>query len=55
MLAGSEVGQAAPSPFWSPDSRFIAFDAGGTLKKIDITGGLAQTLCALTGPAIGGS
>jgi hypothetical protein len=55
MLAGSEVEQAAPSPFWSPDSRFIAFDAGGTLKKIDITGGLAQTLCALTGPAIGGS
>jgi Tol biopolymer transport system component len=55
VLAGSQVGQAAPPPFWSPDSRFIAFDAGGTLKKIDVTGGLAQTLCELTGPAVGGS
>jgi Tol biopolymer transport system component len=55
MLAGSEVGQAAPPPFWSPDSRFIAFDAGGSLKKIDVTGGLAQTLCALAAPAVGGS
>ena len=33
-------------PFWSPDSRFVAFDDGaGKLKKIDITGGPAQTIC----------
>jgi serine/threonine protein kinase len=35
----------ADYPFWSPDSRFIAFFAGGRLKKIDALGGPAQTLC----------
>jgi Tol biopolymer transport system component/tRNA A-37 threonylcarbamoyl transferase component Bud32 len=54
-LHGTEIGQAAPPPFWSPDSRFIAYDAGGTLKKIDVSGGLAQTLCELRQPAVGGS
>jgi Tol biopolymer transport system component len=54
-LTGTEVGQAAPPPFWSPDSRFIAFDAGGTLKKVELSGGLAQTICDLTNAAIGGS
>ena len=32
-------------PFWSPDSRFIAFFANGRLKKVDVVGGPAQTLC----------
>ncbi len=32
-------------PFWSPDSRSIAFFADGKLKKIDASGGPAQTLC----------
>jgi serine/threonine protein kinase/WD40 repeat protein len=32
-------------PFWSPDSRFIAFMAGGKLKKVAVTGGPAQTIC----------
>jgi Tol biopolymer transport system component len=32
-------------PFWSPDSRFIGFFAQGKLKKIDVAGGPAQTLC----------
>ena len=31
-------------PFWSPDSRFVAFMAGGKLKKVDIAGGPPQTL-----------
>jgi Tol biopolymer transport system component len=35
----------AMRPFWSPDSRFIGFFADGKLKKIDITGGPALTLC----------
>jgi eukaryotic-like serine/threonine-protein kinase len=35
----------ATSPFWSPDSRSIAFFAGGKLKRIDVTGGPPQTLC----------
>ena len=32
-------------PFWSPDSRFIGFFADAKLKKIDVTGGPALTLC----------
>jgi len=35
----------ASQPFWSPDSRYVAFFAAGKLKKIDISGGPAQTLC----------
>jgi hypothetical protein len=31
-------------PFWSPDSRFIAFFADGKLKKIDASGGGAQRM-----------
>jgi Tol biopolymer transport system component len=40
-LAGTE---GAAFPFWSPDSRFIAFFAAGKLKKIDASGGPALTL-----------
>ena len=54
-LPGSETFGAGPPPFWSPDSRFIAFDAGFKLKKIDISGGPPQTLCDLPGVAVGGS
>jgi hypothetical protein len=32
-------------PFWSPDSRTVAFFAGGKLKRIDVAGGPALTLC----------
>ena len=35
----------ASFPFWSPDSRFIGFFAGGKLKKIEASGGPPQTLC----------
>lgn len=31
-------------PFWSPDSRWVAFFAGGKLKKISIDGGPPQIL-----------
>ena len=34
----------AAYPFWSPDSRFIAFFAQGKLKKIESSGGPPQTL-----------
>ncbi|MBA2525783.1 MAG: serine/threonine-protein kinase [Pyrinomonadaceae bacterium] len=43
-LPGTE-GVTAVSVFWSPDSRFIGFFAGGKLKKIDASGGPPQTLC----------
>lgn len=42
QLAGT---QGATSPFWSPDNRSLGFFAGGKLKKIDIAGGPAITLC----------
>jgi eukaryotic-like serine/threonine-protein kinase len=32
-------------PFWSPDSRAIAFMIGGKLRKMDIAGGPPQTIC----------
>ncbi len=41
-LPGTE---GAFMPFWSPDSRFLAFFAGDKLKKIDSQGGLPLTLC----------
>jgi len=35
----------AAHPFWSPDSRQIAFFADAKLKKIDRSGGPVETLC----------
>ena len=35
-------------PFWSPDSKQIAFFDGTQLKKISIAGGLAQLICDAT-------
>ena len=32
-------------PFWSPDSRYIAFFAGGKLRRIATGGGPSQALC----------
>ena len=34
----------ATYPFWSPESRFIGFFQNGKLKKIEVTGGPAQSL-----------
>jgi eukaryotic-like serine/threonine-protein kinase len=44
QLPGTEGGW---SPFWSPDSRFLAFAAGNQIKKIDVSGGPPQTLCTV--------
>jgi Tol biopolymer transport system component len=41
-LAGTE---GAQFPFWSPDSRSIAFFADGKLKKIEASGGAPFTIC----------
>ncbi len=37
--------EGATIPFWAPDSRLIGFFADGKLKKIEVSGGPAQTLC----------
>ena len=44
-----------PPFFWSPDSRFIGFQSGGKLAKIEISGGPAQTMCDVQGTVVGGS
>src|SRR3990170_2192639 len=49
-LAGTENPN---QPFWSPDSRFLAFSADAKLKKIAISGGPAQTLAEAPGNAYG--
>ncbi|MSO60862.1 MAG: hypothetical protein EXQ50_02020 [Acidobacteria bacterium] len=40
--------EGATWPFWSTDSRSVGFFAGGKLKKIDIAGGPAVTICDAT-------
>ena len=46
-LSGTEE---AVDPFWSPDSRFIGFFAGGKMKRIEATGGPVRTLCVAAVP-----
>jgi Tol biopolymer transport system component len=41
-------------PFWSPDSRSIAFFAAGSLKKMDLASGAPETLAPAAGP-VGGT
>jgi len=43
----------AGRPFWSPDSRYLAYFAEGKLKKIAVAGGPAQTVCDAPGGADG--
>lgn len=49
-LPGTEGTQ---DPFWSPDSRFVGFFAGGKLKKIEASGGPPQILCDAPAPSGG--
>lgn len=52
-LPGTEsVGQLL---IWSPDGQSIAFDSGGKLQKIDVSGGAATLLCKLDGLAFTGT
>jgi serine/threonine protein kinase/Tol biopolymer transport system component len=46
-LAGTE---GAAAPFWSPDSRSVAFQGGNALKRIDLAGGPPRNL----GPSTSG-
>jgi serine/threonine protein kinase len=41
-MSGTE---GATYPFWSADSRYVAFFAAGKLNKIDASGGPSQALC----------
>jgi hypothetical protein len=37
--------EGASYPFWSADGKFLAFFADGKLKKLEVSGGSAQTIC----------
>ena len=52
VLAGTE---GALAPFWSPDSRSIAFFADGKLKRLDVEGEAIQTICSVLGASASGS
>jgi serine/threonine protein kinase len=45
----------ARTPFWSPDSRTIAFFADRKLKTVAASGGIPQTLCDDVGIGAGGT
>ena len=42
LISGAE---GAGFSFWSPDSKSIAFGAGGKLQRADLAGGAPQTIC----------
>jgi Tol biopolymer transport system component len=45
-LPGTEIpARPGPAPFWSPDGRWVAFNAGGKLRRVEISGGFPQTIC----------
>jgi eukaryotic-like serine/threonine-protein kinase len=44
-----------PPVFWSPDSRFLAFQVRNKLKKIDISGGPPQAICDIAVSVLGGA
>jgi hypothetical protein len=53
MIPGTE---GASAPFWSPESQYIAFFAGRSLKKVKITGGAApETICQAEAAPGGGA
>ncbi len=51
-LAGTNLGR---TPFWSPDSRTIAFFAENALKTVSASGGPTQILCSDVGYGNGGT
>jgi DNA-binding winged helix-turn-helix (wHTH) protein/Tol biopolymer transport system component len=47
QLDGAE---GAANPFWSPDSRTVAFFAGRRLKALDVTSGAVRVIASLASP-----
>lgn len=50
-----DVGDEASLPFWSPDSKYIAFFAAARLKRIPVMGGSVQTICETRPTTDGGT
>ncbi len=51
LIQGSD---GASDPFFSPDGEWVAYFAGGKLKKVSIFGGAPQEICELPGYMRGG-
>ena len=51
-IPGTDAGRY---PFWAPDGRSFAFEAGAKLKRVDVDGGRLQTVADLGGGLAGGS
>ena len=51
-VAGSED---ASNPFWSPDSRYVAFFVPGKLKKAGVSGGSVSDICPAGAFGMGGA
>jgi eukaryotic-like serine/threonine-protein kinase len=54
-LPGADTGVQPPPFIWSPDSRFVAFSYGGSLKSMDLQGGSPVVICPLHTAPIGGA
>jgi len=54
-LTQAGINQVVLSFFWSPDSRYIAFEQGGRLKKIDYSGGAPEVIIDGRNQLFGGS
>ena len=52
VIPGTEGGSA---PFWSPNSQFIGFFAGKSLKKVRINGGTPELICGAEAMPGGGT
>lgn len=52
MISGTE---RATEAFWSPDSRSLAFFGPDKLRRVELSGGPPQEICAATIPLGGGS
>ena len=50
MLDGTD---GARRPFWSDDSRSIAFFVGGQLMRVDVVNQAVQAICDLTAGFVG--
>jgi eukaryotic-like serine/threonine-protein kinase len=51
-IAGTEN---ATNPFWSPDSQYLAYFAGRSLKTVRIKDGVTETVTKMDGPSGGGT
>ena len=56
FVAGSEGAGPSTDPFWSPDSRHVAFSAPGGVMKYTLNGsGSAELICPYSGSIFGGT